>query len=196
MKRMMMTVAAVVLSAGMVSAANLQWNIAANWGTRPDGSAWNSGNQDVASTPMYYAIILASDFSDAVTAITTSGFTVDTTGGSGSGVFLDWANSTGNRGSSATTSSPNVANSAAISTSAQDYLFFAFGKDGSGNWVYAYSSVLEDKIGYVSNPDLGTLVSVPNDAWSSGWIAVPEPTSMALLALGAVALGLRRRFRK
>jgi len=32
--------------------------------------------------------------------------------------------------------------------------------------------------------------------WTSGWVPIPEPTAMALLALGAAAVGLRRRFRK
>jgi hypothetical protein len=31
---------------------------------------------------------------------------------------------------------------------------------------------------------------------TSTWTAVPEPTSMALIALGVAAIGLRRRFKK
>jgi len=34
-----------------------------------------------------------------------------------------------------------------------------------------------------------------NGAWYN-YTVIPEPTAMALLALGAAAVGLRRRFRK
>jgi len=202
MKKMMMAAFAVVLAAGMASAANMNWNITANWGTRPDGSAWNTDNQTPSATPIYYALILAVDFEAATTAIMADGFVVNTSGGGESGVFLGWGVTTANRGGSANAGSPNIASSAKILTTQQDYIALAFGQGNEGVWYYAYSGVTADKIGYTTSPDDGTAASWGNAAWgtavggSGGWIPIPEPTAMALLALGAAAVGLRRRFRK
>ena len=44
--------------------------------------------------------------------------------------------------------------------------------------------------------DAGATINMTGVFQQATWTAVPEPTSMALLVLGAVAFGLRRRFRK
>jgi len=200
MKKVMMTAVAVVLAAGMVSAANFNWNINANWGVLPNGSSWTTGVND--TTPFFYAIILADDLLAATTAIETSGFVINTSGGGESGVFLDWGVTTNLRGASATVSSPNIATSSKIQTTDQDYIAIAFAQGAGGVWHYWASGVLEDKKGYATNPDLGMAGTWTASIWAagSGWEAIPgaipEPTAMALLALGAAAVGLRRRFRK
>ena len=68
------------------------------------------------------------------------------------------------------------------------------GADGGNNTFYLYAVYLGDPVqGTVSALSSGTGSGPVAFEDQSAWTNVPEPTSMALLALGVAALGLRRK---
>ena len=202
MKKMMMTVFAVVLMAGTGSAGYVKWDMAmllslTAYPGATDGWTYTGEEGKLMYTHQFtYALVLASDIPDIVTAIGTSGESII---GSSDTLFLDW-NTTAGKVLGET--SPKITGDVPkISTlDAMDYALVVF-TYYDDMWYYSWTGALN----YTGKPTPAAADDPPpylhftDNDWNAGngaWIPIPEPTAMALLALGAAAVGLRRRFRK
>ena len=174
MKKMMMLVG-VLLVAGMAQAAAVSWNTGRLYTPNADGSF---GGEVNATTDQYLATVY---------------FFVDNAGIAGeqiAGILGNTDNTT-----------PAVTDALNGTTSGYDFAA------NTTYWAQVYITSLPASGTYYTMTSTLTSFTIPGTgngsinftsvgALPSQWTVVPEPTSMALLALGVSAIGLRRRFRK
>lgn len=170
MKKLMMMLA-FVLVAGMSQAAVIKWSTGTIY---TPGVGGVFGSAVGTTTGTYLAMVYFYTDSGGLNGITLTGGNTDNSTASAFGSVLN---------------STTVGYTFSLST-------MYYGKvvvtSTDGNW--AMNSSLA---GFLTQGTGDTTINFTTlGAMPAKWTAVPEPTSMALLALGAAALGLRRKLRK
>jgi hypothetical protein len=167
----LMTIAAIVLMAAVSQAATFNWD----W-------SFSANDADFAPIGGTVDIILGGSTIDTAT--------FGTAGTSGNALAWNDGSSVYTMRFTTTLANSSVAYVERTFTTPATWSAIAFDNDTSMNtaWLNAVQTMINST---------GSSDGFKIDNYTPGvWTPVPEPTSMALLAIGAAALGLRRKLRK
>lgn len=180
MKKLMkkvMILATVLMTGTMVQAASVNWTLSPFALSDPDGGYLTGG-------ALYF---LQGDSSGAAAAIIGGTFLADF----GSQI-LD---------NSVTAPAGNMTSRVVNGVTAGTYDFFVVAFD-AGTIGAAQNFIISSDINQSTYepPATATTATFSSSSFAGGtaedWSPIPEPTSVALLAIGVAAIGLRRKFRK